>query len=253
MKKTLSLAVVVTALIFIAKPATAQTVIAGTSFELATSVDMVQYTDTGNPAVNHALANNAGQPQLNFVASGGEIGYTSYYWNTRNDEGLTDGDWVGPTTYTGDVVSWPDGVQGIQISDADGKMTITMDTLDISGVTDPKISLEWFLNDGGWEVEDVVRIWVSVEPGSTEIDILNTAGFDIDDMAIVGDWWFSQVDLTGFTSVTLAFENDSNSSYESLFVDNVQLTGVGTVVDDIFLDGFESGSTTQWSSTVGGP
>ncbi len=72
-------------------------------------------------------------------------------------------------------------------------------------------------------------------------------------MAIVGDWWFSQVDLTGFTSVTLAFENDSNSSYESLFVDNVQLTGVGTVVDDIFLDGFESGSTTQWSSTVGGP
>ena len=253
MKKTLSLAVVVTALIFIAKPATAQTVIAGTSFELATSVDMVQYTDTGNPAVNHALANNAGQPQLNFVASGGEIGYTSYYWNTRNDEGLTDGDWVGPTTYTGDVVSWPDGVQGIQISDADGKMTISMDTLDISGVTDPKISLEWFLNDGGWEVEDVVRIWVSVEPGSTEIDILNTAGFDIDDMAIVGDWWFSQVDLTGFTSVTLAFENDSNSSYESLFVDNVQLTGVGTVVDDIFLDGFESGSTTQWSSTVGGP
>ena len=222
--------------------------IAGTSFEVP-SAPGTKYWDLDLPTVDHALANHVGEPEVNFVASGGEIGYTSYYWNTRDDLGLTDGDWVGPTIYVGDVTAYPDGVAGFQISDADGKMTTTMDTLSLAGLADPTISLQWFVNDGGWEIEDFVRIWVTVEPGGVEIDILNTAGTDIDDLAIVGVWTYDEVDLTGYTSATLAFEVDCNSASETLYVDDIQLTGTLTA-DVIFSDGFEDETTDAWSAVL---
>ena len=83
----------------------------------------MKYFDLDSAATDHPLQNNPGEPDVNYVSVGGEIGYTSYYWNTRDGVGLTDGDWVGPTEYTGDVTAFPDGTKGFQISDADGKMT----------------------------------------------------------------------------------------------------------------------------------
>ncbi len=38
---------------------------------------------------------------VSWVASGAEMGFTAYYINTRDDVGLTDGDFVGTTSYTG--------------------------------------------------------------------------------------------------------------------------------------------------------
>ena len=67
------------------------TVLAYTSFEEGASGD--QYVDTGDAAADHALANNPGQSDVNFTSTGGEMGFSSYYYSTGSN-GLTDGDFV---------------------------------------------------------------------------------------------------------------------------------------------------------------
>jgi hypothetical protein len=158
-------------------------VIASSSFETQDITGLAQYVDTGDPAADHALLNNPGQYPVNFAAGPGdtEIGHSAYYTNTRGDVGLTDGDYVGLTSYTGTVGSVTDGTQGYQIQDADGLMTVTMDAVDLSSLATPAVSLDAFLQETGWEAEDRARIWVEVD-GGAEIDLLNTAGSDIDDL-----------------------------------------------------------------------
>ena len=53
--------------------------------------------------------------------------------------GLTDGDFVGVTNYTGDVGAYPDGAVGFQMSDCDGAMRVIFDTVDLSTSTDPAV------------------------------------------------------------------------------------------------------------------
>ncbi|HCT45863.1 MAG TPA: hypothetical protein DF699_11680, partial [Phycisphaerales bacterium] len=64
-------------------------VIAFTSFENAFVGD--RYVDLGDASMDHDLVNNAGQSVVDFLADGVEIGFDSYYYNSRNDVGLTDG------------------------------------------------------------------------------------------------------------------------------------------------------------------
>jgi hypothetical protein len=232
MMKKITLAALVVALAVAAAPCSAQTIIAETSFEEPAVYPAVQYVDTGNPAVDHALVNNSGQPPVNYVSTGGEMGFSSYYYNTRNDVGLTDGDWVGVTDFLGDVTAYVDGANGFEISDADGMMTTTFDTVDLTGYVNCELSMWYFLVDTTWETDppDYVRIWVTVD-GGTEIDILNTIGQDIDDLGIEGFWLSGVVDLTGYSTVTLAIENDSNSAYETLYVDRIRITGTTVPVE----------------------
>ena len=73
------------------------------------------------------IENNAGQsPVDSTAASGGTLGFDASWQNTRNGEGLSDGDFVGVTDFTGDVGSFTDGTQGYQFSDADGKFILTL-------------------------------------------------------------------------------------------------------------------------------
>ena len=193
--------------------------IAYTSFEEPTNVGGL-YTDTGDPAVDHPLVNNPGEPDVNYTSTGGEIGFSSYYYNTRNDVGLTDGDYVGVTNYTGTVGSYPDGSNGFEFSDTDGKMTVTFDAVSLTGASSPQISVQYFVQSTGYESDDVIRIWVVVD-GGTELDLLNTTGSDIDDLNIEGAWKTLTQDLTGYTTATLKVEMDCNSGSEALYIDNI--------------------------------
>jgi MYXO-CTERM domain-containing protein len=198
--------------------------IAGTSFENAFVGS--QYQDTGDASVDHDLINNAGQSEVDFLADGVEIGYNSQYFNTRNSVGLTDGDFVGATNFTGAVGAFTDGVQGFQMSDPDGLMRTDFDTVTSPlGAPNARVEFEWslcldfFVNETGWESEDRIRIWV--EADGTEIDILNTLGSDIDDLGIEGGWISTDLNLTGYADVTLHVELDSNSGSEALYLDNI--------------------------------
>lgn len=207
----------------------ASVVIGRTSFEEPPSISP-PYIDLGSAAVDHPLVNNAGQPILNYTSVGGELGFSAFYFNTRNDVGLTDGDTVGVTSSLSLVGSYPDGVHGFRISDADGKMTVTLDPVNLTAVSSPMVSVQYFLNDTTWETSpaDVLRIWVVVD-GGLAIDLLNTAGSDIDNLNIEGSWFTLQSSLTGYTTATLKFELDSNAEDEALWIDNVLFQGVTAV------------------------
>ena len=207
-------------------------VIAFTSFENAFVGD--RYVDLGDASMDHDLVNNAGQSVVDFLADGVEIGFDSYYYNSRNDVGLTDGDFVGATDFTGVVGSFTDGVQGFQMSDADGTMRTTFDTVTSPlGTPGPRVEFEWllcldyFVQETGWESDDRIRIWVDAD--GTELDIVNTMGSDIDDLGIEDAWTTGFVNLTGYVNVTLMIELESNSASEAMFLDNILFkTGVPT-------------------------
>lgn len=198
-------------------------VIAYTSFE-EQQVFTVQYVDTLDAGIDHALLDNPGEPYVNWTSSGGELGFTSYYRNTRNDVGLTDGDFVGTTDFVGVVGAYTDGLQGFQISDSDGLMTTTFDTVSLAGYMNLSVCIDFFAQETGWEQDDYFRIWVTVD-GSTELDLINTTGSDIDDLGIEGAWITSQISLDGYSTAQLHFELESNSSSEALYIDSIRFKG----------------------------
>jgi len=224
------------------------TVIAETSFEEPAAVGG-QYTDTGDPAVDHDLVNNTGEPLVDFTSTHSEIGFDSRYVNTRNSNGLTDGDFVGVTNFTGTVGSFTDGSQGFQISDPDGKMVTEFDPVDLTGTTAPYVALDVFIQDTGYESTDQLRIFAT--DGTQEIDLINLTDAELEGR---GTWEFIQADLTPLvgSSVTLVFELDSNSSSEAVYIDNVQFSSDGPL--PVELAAFTAaragnGALLEWTTT----
>ena len=196
-------------------------VIAGTSFENAFAGD--RYVDTGDASVDHDLINNAGQSEVDFTAAGGEMGFDAYYRNTRNDVGLTDGDFVGATNFTGTVGAFTDGVQGYEMQDADGTMGMSFDTVNHAGAWN--MSMDLYVQETGWESDDSIHIWMQVDGGVT-VDILNTIGGDVNDLFIEGAWLTLDIDLSAYTEATLFVELESNSGSESIYLDNVSFATI---------------------------
>ena len=211
------------ALAALAGTASAGTVIASTSFENAT-VDG-QYVDLGDASMDHDLVNNAGQSMVDFMNDGSEMGYDAYYRNTRSDVGLTDGDFVGVTSFTGQVGAFTDGAQGYELSDADGTMGLSFDTVNFAGSWG--MTMDIFVNESGWEGDDSIHIWVEVDGGTT-IDLMNTIGQDIDDLGIEAAWMTLNIDLSSYTAATLFVELECNSGSENLYLDNVVFAAVPT-------------------------
>ena len=195
-------------------------VVASTSFENAFVGD--QYVDTGDASMDHDLVNNAGQSVVDFTADGTEMGFDAYYRNTRNDVGLTDGDFVGATNFAGTVGSFTDGSQGYELQDADGLMGVQFDTVTPVSFTD--LTLDLFVQETGWESDDSIRVFAIVD-GGVELDILNTIGSDIDDLAIEGSWLNLTLDLSAYNAATLVVELESNSGSESIYLDNIVFNG----------------------------
>ncbi len=211
-------------LLILAGILSAQTTIAYTSFEDTAAVGG-QYVDTDDAATDHPLPNHDGEPVMNYTpATGTELSFTSYYYNTRNDVGLTDGDYVGITDYTGDVTAFSDSLQGFEFSDSDGLMELTFGEVDITGFSTVTVYVDAFLKETGWEADDAIRIWVVVDD-TLEIDLLNTIGQDIDDLGIEGMWMTLDADLSGYSIAVLKISLDSNSGSENLYADNIKFVG----------------------------
>jgi hypothetical protein len=183
----------------------------------------VQYTDTLDPATDHALLDNAGEPVVNGAPSGTDtVGFSSFYFNTRDGVGLTDGDFVGVTDFDGAVGSYTDGSAGFQISDPDGAMRVTFDAVDISAAPAAIGSMDLFIADTGYESDDAVRVGVLVDGGPEQI-LFELTG---DDLEGIGSWQtLTDIARTGST-LQYFVEMDANSGSEAIYIDNVRLTAV---------------------------
>jgi len=198
-------------------------VIASTSFENAFVGN--QYHDLGDAAFDHDLVNNAGESVVDFLDDGTEMGVDAYYRNTRGSNGLTDGDFVGASDFTGTVGAYTDGVQGYQMSDADGTMGVAFDTVNYIGAWG--VNFDLYVQTTGWEADDSIHIWAVVD-GGTSVDLINTIGSDVNDLMIEGSWLNMSLDLSAYTEATLYVELESNSGSEAIYLDNVVFASVPT-------------------------
>ena len=207
--------------------------IASTSFE-EPGVVAIQYVDTGDANVAHDLVNNVDEPFVDFTSTGGEMGFDARYepYDSPSD-GLTDGDWVGVTEFTGDVTAYTDGVHGYGIGDADGNYILEFDTVDLTGYTGVTLTIDYYVNETGYEGDgtenssgsDRLRIYVKDLTNATEIDILNTEGSDINDLLIEGAWINGSANLVDGSTVQLVVESRTNSGSETLYLDNLVIDG----------------------------
>lgn len=223
--------------------------VAGTSFEEPEAISG-KYTDTGDPSVAHPLLNNAGEPLVNYVSVGGELGFLAYYvpYDTP-DVGLTDGDFVGVTSFTpSSTVLFTDGANGYQMNDLDGNMIVEFDQVNLTGVSNPSVSLDFLLSindnpvNGNYEGDgtvnesssDRLRIYIKDFTNNTEIDLFNSTGTDLDEFvpfdAGSGEyqlqWQTATAALLPNTTVQLVLEGRSNASAENFWFDNIVFDGV---------------------------
>lgn len=158
-------------------------------------------------------------------ASAGGLGFDAEWVNTRGDVGLSDGDFVGVTDFAGTVGSFTDGSQGYELQDADGLYRLTFDEVDLSDAGSTEVSIDYFLQETSWETDDLLRIYVLTDAGA--VTMLDSTGLDIDDLGVEGLWTNLSVVLdSAVSSAQLVVELDSNSSSESLYIDNVMVQEV---------------------------
>ena len=231
LKKT---ALCVAPMLFISAHSSAD-VIAVCSFEDASAGG--KYYDTLDAGTSHQLLNNDGEADVNFGGSANEIGFTSWFipneytMASPSNRGLADGDWFGVTAYTGGgVESYPDGVQGFQMSDTDGFAQLRM--AEVSGAT--SVSFSVFFPNTGWETSnphDSFAVGFGVAGVDTG-NLLDSGDEDLDDWfgtAAIdeGGWSFLTFDLTmlGVSTGSLQFTFESNATSEQVFIDNIVFEG----------------------------
>lgn len=213
--------------------------VAFSSFEEPQGID-VDYRDTGDPAVDRYLVNNPGQAPIEYISTGSELGFRTFYKSTGSN-GLTDGDDVGVTTKTsivGDSAEggYADGVQGYYMDDTDGILIIEMEDAMIPADTYTVLTLEmnYLFNDTGWEDSDYLKISVVATSTGETMTLLNLDGDDID--GVNGDdldpephvWHKLSKDISAFRDlggIQLLIEFKSNSSSEEVYFDNIKFIG----------------------------
>ncbi len=228
--------------------------IASTSFEEPATFSG-KYTDLGDPSVAHALDNNANEPLVNYLSTGGELGFSAKYvpFDTP-DVGLTDGDFVGVTkTKPSSSVPYPDGAKGYRMSDVDGNMILEFDHVDLSGINNPTVAVDFLLGinsnptKGNYEGDgsinasghDRLRIFVKDITNANDIDLFDSTGTNLDEFVptdpVSGDyllqWQTASANLVPESLVQLVIEGRNNASAESFWFDNVVFHGAMGIQD----------------------
>ena len=222
--------------------------IAGTSFE-EPEARAGKYYDTGDPNVAHDLLNNAGEPLVNHIFTGGELGYKARYVPYDvPDVGLTNGVYTGITKKKpSSSVPFTDGANGYRMNDLDGNLILEFDVVSLEGVNNPEVSLDFLLSinsdptKGNYEGNgsmnmpghDRLRIYVKDLTNNIEIDILDSTGTDLDEFVpfdsgsntYLLQWQTGSASLENGSQVQLVIEGRNNSSTESFWFDNVIFTG----------------------------
>jgi len=208
----------------------------------------------------HQLQNNPGQGTVEHINTGNELGFVSVFTPSRSgsagSSGLSDGDTVGVynasmIVSSTDVASWSTG-NAYVIEDTDGMLTITFDTVNLSGTTNPRFQMVLWVDSTSYEFNDNAndRIYfrLEVDNGASTINILDSdgggsggsgaSGNDMDLLtynSINCEYTITNidVDLTSYvgSTVQLIIEADFNTSFEKIIIDSIQFTeGSDTVL-----------------------
>ena len=126
-------------------------------------------------------------------------------------------------------------------------MILTFDEFELGGLGDIVLSMDVFIQETGWEYSDgandssndVIRIYVKNSITDEEFDLLNTNGFDIDELGIEDSWLSLNTSLWDGVNSQLFIEFRSNSGSEAMFIDNVRVFADSIIgVDDFTNKGF---------------
>lgn len=171
-----------------------------------------QYQDTGDAAFDHDLVNNTDEAWVD--VPGADATYL-----TTGGVGLTDGDYVGVTNYTGGGIgSYPDGLQGYQFSDTDGTMVLTFDSF--AGAT--HCSFWVFVLNDGYEAADNVTITYGTH------EFMNAGEPELE--AMVGSWHYFGGPIDG--SGQLVISVTTNGGSEGIVLDHVLIANDGTIANE---------------------
>ena len=185
-------------------------VLYSTSFENTDALG-AKYFDLGDAAVAHDLVNNAGEAWVD--VDGMDAAYIPF---DPAGVGLTDGDYVGVTTYapSGSGGAY-DGDQHYQMSDTDGIMTLTSDVFDTADF----VTMALFIASTGYEDAD----WITVTMGGVEL--FSLGGTDDGGAAMEGaaGVWFLVSGAVSGGALEISFA--SNSGSEALYIDSIFIEG----------------------------
>ena len=169
-----------------------------------------KYFDTGDADVAHDLVNNAGEAWVDI--DGMDAAYIPF---DPPGVGLTDGDYVGVTDYTGGTGGFYEGAQAYQMSDTDGVMTLTSAVFDTADF----VTMAFFLADTGYEDTD----WVTVTMGGVELYSIGNTGDGGLAMEEASGYWFLVSGAVSGGALEISFA--SNSGSEALYIDAIYIEG----------------------------
>ena len=139
-------------------------------------------------------------------------------------------------------------------SDVDGGATrLLSPLLDASSADDPHIAYwRWWSDEGSAVTDDVFVVEISDDAGSSWVE-LETVGPNV-----TGEWLYRTFRVADFVAPTNQIQlrftasDGGEGSIVEAGVDGVALLNdsVGLTCSDLFDDGFESGDTSAWTSTV---
>lgn len=182
----------------------------------------------------------------NQATSGSDLGFQTFWFDTRSEGtgpsvGGESGDFIGTTASSGGGSPDNDAsghlmseglFQSYEFNDVDGRVDLVFDTVDVSGFTGVTLSLDYWINDTGYESEDAFS--VSLFDGTNTFALLNIVGNDLESVASLDventTWRSLNVDLDSLglasNNLTLTVSVDNNASAENIFVDNVSFQAV---------------------------
>lgn len=195
------------------------------------SVHNSLYYDLEDPSVAHVLANNPNEPILNFRGQDNNLGYTAFYVPYDDPStGLSDGDHVGVTDDTAIIGAWSEGNQGYILSDIDGNFILNFSEVLLNQWAETTVSCSLFIRESTYEGDgtqnasnsDRIAIYVIDPSDGSKIDLIDTAGNDIDDLDIEGRWLRLTAQISGFNRAQLVVEARNNASNEAFYIDDIR-------------------------------
>ncbi|MDN3664986.1 hypothetical protein ACFFU1_02000 [Algibacter miyuki] len=203
----------------------------GTSFEEPETNDANYTRPAAVQDVDGELLNNTGERPVMYVAKGtgvdDEIGFRTFFTSTGNgagDNGFVS-EPIGVTTSTTQVGSYPDGVQGYQIEDADGLIKLVFDKVVIDPGVNPStgVQIKYFLADTSWETIDFLHIYVEIEKAGGVIEVRDLVDLRADAMEdFMGRWNTVGTNfLQNVVSYTLTIDAEANQPTERFFFDEM--------------------------------
>ena len=199
--------------------------------------EMPVYRDKRGGDSSHWLVDNANENPVSYIScagGSGELGFRSYYTNTKKQSrlgGLADGDVFGvigdiTTTLRGDRGQGgkaPHGSQYFAMEDTGGFAFVQMDVVDVSDYTNVSMVGWVHIEATDWEGADKVRVWATDNTTRAEVAILE--GTDVDNSRLVRtgtvyeDRWVEYKGaLDGFnTTVFMSFGLQADSNDEEVW------------------------------------